>query len=148
MFFARLGLEEVASYFGKIATTCTDPVRIEIPSPATLRLASLAQCRHRAARRSVLSVFRVCRGRSRRARFMWYVYILKCEDGSLYTGFTDNPKRRFAEHKTKRGAKYTRSHKPKELLYTESFKNKSDALKRERQIKGWRRKKKLILINS
>jgi len=77
---------------------------------------------------------------------MWYVYILKCEDGSLYTGFTDNPERRFAEHSTKRGAKYTRSHKPKELLYTESFTNKKDALKREYQIKRWPREKKLKLI--
>jgi putative endonuclease len=79
---------------------------------------------------------------------MWYIYILKCEDGSLYTGFTDNPERRFAEHNTKQGAKYTRSHKPVEILYTESFKNKGDALRRERQIKGWRREKKLALINN
>lgn len=79
---------------------------------------------------------------------MWYVYILKCEDDSLYTGFTNNPDRRFAKHKTAQGAKYTRSRKPVELLHIEEFANKKDALKREYEIKSWRRKEKLDLIQS
>lgn len=79
---------------------------------------------------------------------MWYVYILKCEDGSLYTGFTNDPTRRFADHKTIKGAKYTHSRRPVKLLYTEEFINKKDALKREYEIKSWRRKKKLALIGS
>ena len=79
---------------------------------------------------------------------MWYVYILKCEDGSLYTGFTNNIDRRFTEHKTKEGAKYTRSRKPVEILHTEEFENKKDAMRREYEIKGWRRGKKLGLIKS
>ena len=79
---------------------------------------------------------------------MWYVYILKCEDGSLYTGFTNNPDRRLVKHKSAQGAKYTRSRKPVELLHIEEFENKKDALKREREIKGWRREEKLNLIQS
>ena len=77
---------------------------------------------------------------------MYYVYIIKCEDGSLYTGITTNIARRFSEHKTKIGGHYTRSHKVKEVIYSEKHRTRSDALKREIEIKGWRREKKLALI--
>jgi len=77
---------------------------------------------------------------------MWYVYILQCKDGSLYTGVTTNLPRRFKEHVSRIGGKYTRAHKVKGIVYTEKAISQSDALKREAQIKGWRREKKLNLI--
>jgi putative endonuclease len=77
---------------------------------------------------------------------MWYVYIVQCEDSSFYTGTTDDPERRFKEHSTKRGGRYTKLHRGVELLYTEAFPTKREALDRERQIKGWRREKKINLI--
>lgn len=78
---------------------------------------------------------------------MYYVYIIKCEDNSLYTGITNDIKRRFSEHKNRIGGHYTTSHKVKKVVYTEKFKTKSEALKREIQIKSWKREKKLNLIN-
>ena len=77
---------------------------------------------------------------------MYYVYLIQCEDNSIYTGVTDNIERRLKEHKTKSGGWHTKLHTAKELLYKERYKNKSEALKRECQIKGWRREKKLNLI--
>ncbi len=78
---------------------------------------------------------------------MWFVYILKCEDGSFYTGSTNDPDRRFLEHKNKKGGNYTRTHNVIERIYLEECESQSDALKRERQIKGWSHKKKVNLIN-
>lgn len=77
---------------------------------------------------------------------MWYVYILLCSDGSLYTGFSNNPDVRFSDHKNGKGGRYTRSHKPVKLLYTEQLKTKSVALKREAQIKGWSKEKKIRIL--
>ena len=77
---------------------------------------------------------------------MYYVYIIQCEDDSLYTSITNNLERRFLEHKSKIGGHYTASHKVGKIIYTEEYKTKSEALKREAQIKGWRREKKLALI--
>ena len=79
---------------------------------------------------------------------MEYVYILKCGDGSLYTGWTNDIKKRFAAHCAGKGAKYTRSRLPVELVYWESFSNKSSALKREYAIKQCTRKEKLALIQT
>lgn len=76
----------------------------------------------------------------------YFVYLLECEDKSIYTGITTDVERRFREHKNKTGARYTRSHCPKKILYIESFRTRSKALKREAEIKGWRRDKKLALI--
>lgn len=76
----------------------------------------------------------------------YFVYILKCADGSLYTGISDDVQRRFALHRSGGGAKYTRSHKPVKVLYTERFASKGSALRREAQIKSWTRAKKLELI--
>lgn len=77
---------------------------------------------------------------------MYYCYIILCADNSLYTGVTCNPSRRFAEHNNQAGGRYTKMNTAKELMYTEEFKTKRDALKRERQIKGWTRLKKMNLI--
>ena len=78
---------------------------------------------------------------------MWSVYILLCEDDSLYTGISDNPERRFLDHKNGKGGRYTRSHKPSKIIYIEELPTKNDALKRERQIKGWSREKKIKILN-
>ncbi|MFC1780237.1 GIY-YIG nuclease family protein [Patescibacteria group bacterium] len=74
---------------------------------------------------------------------MYYIYILLCSDNSLYTGFTTNIKRRIQEHKEGKGSKYVRSRLPVKLIYSEKFKTKLEAMKREMQIKGWRRSNKI-----
>ena len=76
-----------------------------------------------------------------------YVYILKCKDSSLYTGWTTDIEKRLKAHNSGKGAKYTKSRKPVELVYKEEFDNKSDALRREAAIKSLTRKQKLALIN-
>ena len=76
---------------------------------------------------------------------MWYVYIVECQNGSLYTGVTTNPKRRFKEHQHA-GSHYTSYNPATQLVYTEEISDESTARKREAQIKGWTRKKKLALI--
>lgn len=77
---------------------------------------------------------------------MWYVYILFCKDQSLYTGITNNLKKRFLEHKMGKGGRYTRSHKPIKIIHKEKFLTKSKALKREMEIKSWSREKKIKAI--
>ena len=75
-----------------------------------------------------------------------WVYILRCGDGSLYTGFAIDPERRLAIHQSGRGAKYTRSRLPVELVYREELPDKSAALRREAAIKKLSREEKLQLI--
>ncbi len=77
---------------------------------------------------------------------MYYTYILRCSDGSLYCGYTDNPEKRVRVHNEGKGAKYTRSRRPVELVYREMFLEKRDALKREREIKKLTRAEKLKLL--
>ena len=79
---------------------------------------------------------------------MYYVYLLRCGDGTLYAGFTNDLARRLAVHNAGRGAKYTRSRLPVEVVYWENFPNKSSALKREYAIKRLSRAEKLSLIQS
>lgn len=79
---------------------------------------------------------------------MYYVYLIQCEDKSIYTGITNDLDRRFKEHKDKIGGHYTSSHKVEKIVCTETFKTKSEALKREIEIKSWKRDKKLALVNS
>lgn len=64
-----------------------------------------------------------------------YVYMLRCSDGSFYSGYTTDPVRREREHNTGRGAKYTRSRRPVELVYTEKLDDRSSALRREAALK-------------
>ncbi len=78
----------------------------------------------------------------------WYVYILACGDGTLYTGSTDNVARRLEKHRTGKGAKYTRGRTPLTLRYSEQCSSKSDALRREFQIKSLTREKKLALCDA
>lgn len=77
----------------------------------------------------------------------WYVYMLRCGDGSLYTGYTDNVDRRLRTHQSGKGGKYTRSHLPVALAYQESLPDKSAALRREAAIKRLTRQQKLTLID-
>ncbi len=77
---------------------------------------------------------------------MWSVYILRCKDGSLYTGITTDIDRRLREHLDGKGGRYTRSFKVDSLVYSESYVSRQDAQRREKQIKGWRRQKKNNLI--
>ncbi len=78
---------------------------------------------------------------------MYYVYLLQCNDGSIYTGTTNNLERRFNEHQKRSGGHYTLSHKAEKILYTEHYATRSAAMKREVQIKSWRRAKKLDLVS-
>ena len=66
---------------------------------------------------------------------MWFVYVLRCKDRSLYTGVTTDAQRRLAEHNDGRGARYTRSRGPVELVYLEKATDRGAALKRESEIK-------------
>lgn len=77
---------------------------------------------------------------------MYYVYILKCGDGSFYCGYTNDVEKRFEKHKSGMGAKYTRSRLPLEIVYVEEFESKSDALKRECMIKKMKRQQKEKLV--
>lgn len=77
---------------------------------------------------------------------MNYTYILKCRDGSLYTGWTTDLERRLKEHNSGKGAKYTKSRRPVMLAYYETFDTKEEAMKRECAIKRLRRKDKLKLL--
>ena len=76
----------------------------------------------------------------------WTVYILRCGDGTLYTGCTNDLPRRLAAHRAGKGAKYTRGRGPLELVYQEQAPDKSAALRREAAIKRLDRRKKLALI--
>lgn len=73
--------------------------------------------------------------------------MLRCTDGSLYTGITTDVARRFEEHKAGKGAKYTRSRKPIEIVYREPVDSYSAALRREYAIKQLSREQKIALIN-
>jgi len=77
---------------------------------------------------------------------MYFVYLLQCNDGSIYTGITTDVKRRFQEHRDGKGGHYTRARGAVKILYTERYTTRSRALIREAQIKKMRRDKKLMLI--
>jgi len=80
---------------------------------------------------------------------MYFVYILSCSDGTLYTGITMDVKRRLDEHNhSDKGAKYTKARRPLTLVYTESCADKSEALKREIKIKKLSRIQKEALVKS
>ncbi len=75
-----------------------------------------------------------------------FTYILKCADGSLYTGWTNDLPKRVAAHNAGTGAKYTRSRRPAELVYYEVFPTKEEAMRREYEIKHMSREEKEALI--
>lgn len=77
---------------------------------------------------------------------MNYVYIIRCKDNSLYTGWTNNLEKRFKAHCEGKGAKYTKGRGPLKLVYFEKYDTKQEAMKREYFIKRLSRKEKLELI--
>jgi len=77
---------------------------------------------------------------------MAYTYILKCSDGSYYTGSTKNLEQRLWQHKTGQGANHTKIRLPVELIYVENYERIDEAFSREKQIQKWSRKKKEALI--
>lgn len=77
---------------------------------------------------------------------MWYVYMLRLSDDSLYTGITTDVERRVEEHRNGEGSKYVRSRLPCELVHTERAEDRSSALKREAEIKSWSKEKKEELV--
>ena len=77
-----------------------------------------------------------------------YTYIVKCSDETLYTGWTNNLKKRLEAHNSGKGAKYTKNRRPVELVYFEEYDTKQEAIKREYAIKQLSRQKKLALIHS
>ena len=77
----------------------------------------------------------------------WYLYILRCGDGSLYTGITTDVDARLVQHRSGKGAKYTRGRGPLELVYREKCEDHSQALKRELAVKAMSREEKQKLIN-
>ena len=77
---------------------------------------------------------------------MHFVYIVRCADGTLYTGYARNPEKRTQVHNAGKGARYTAGRRPVALVYVESFESVGDALKREHQVKGWSRERKEGLI--
>ncbi len=76
----------------------------------------------------------------------YYVYILQTQDNTLYCGIARDVQKRFNEHVSGKGAKYTRIHKPVEIVYTKEFENRSEAQKEEYRIKRLNKKEKLKLI--
>ena len=77
-----------------------------------------------------------------------FVYMLRCKDGSLYTGWTNDLEHRLAMHNSGRGAKYTRGRGPLELVYSEELPDKEAALRRACAIKKLRREQKLALLQT
>ncbi len=75
-----------------------------------------------------------------------YVYLLKCRDNSLYCGYTNSPEKRLSAHNSGKGAKYTKSRLPVELVYLEEYCEKSEAMRRECEIKRFTREEKLDLV--
>lgn len=84
--------------------------------------------------------------RKNKAAGKWSLYILQCSDGSFYTGITNDLERRFKMHQAGKASRYTRSHGPVEMLYSEQCGDRSSALIRECEVKEWPRTKKEKLI--
>lgn len=79
---------------------------------------------------------------------LWWVYILRCRDGSLYSGITNDIGQRLEAHNQGSGAKYTRGRRPVVLIYKEPAADRSEATRRERELKSLSRQEKLLLAES
>lgn len=77
-----------------------------------------------------------------------YAYMLRCSDGTIYSGYTNNIEKRVEAHNSGKGAKYTKTRRPVELVYFEVYDTKSDAMKREYEYKQLKRNQKEQLINN
>ena len=78
----------------------------------------------------------------------WHLYVIECEDGSLYTGIAVDPRARFAAHAAGKGARYTRSHRPVRLVLTLAFADRSSALKAECRVKRLRAEDKRRFVET
>lgn len=78
----------------------------------------------------------------------YYTYILLTQDDTLYCGYTDDLEKRFEKHKSGKGAKYTRSHKPVKIVYSACFDTKIEAQQEERRIKKMKREEKIEFIEA
>ena len=78
----------------------------------------------------------------------WHLYIIECRDGTLYTGITNNLDQRIKDHNRGKGCRYTKYRWPVRLLYSETFPDRGSAMKREAQIQGWGRSKKMLLART
>lgn len=76
----------------------------------------------------------------------WFFYLARCSDGSLYSGIAVDPAKRMEVHNSGKGARYTRSRLPVEMVYSEPLPDQSSALKREAEVRKWKRQKKEALI--
>ena len=76
----------------------------------------------------------------------WFVYMIRCTDGSLYTGCTNHVIRRWHQHKEGKGAKYLKIHEPKSVVFVEEHSDRSEACKREYEIKQYTKQDKELLI--
>ncbi len=76
----------------------------------------------------------------------WYVYLLKCADGTLYTGISLDPQRRAERHNSGHGARYTRTRLPVHLVGSVEVQGRAEALRLEKRIKGWRPQRKLAFF--
>ncbi|MDY9921287.1 MAG: GIY-YIG nuclease family protein [Synergistota bacterium] len=76
-----------------------------------------------------------------------WVYILRCSDGSLYTGWTNDIEKRLASHNRGTASKYTRGRRPVELIFKEGFKTKEEAMSREAKIKSLKKTEKLLIVD-
>jgi predicted GIY-YIG superfamily endonuclease len=79
---------------------------------------------------------------------MWCVYLLRCADGTLYTGITNDLAKRLAAHRLGRGARYTRGRSPLALVHSERAGTRSAALRREHELKRLRRREKLAFLDT
>ena len=77
----------------------------------------------------------------------FYVYMLQCSTGELYTGYTVNPEKRVEAHNKGKGSRFTKSRTPVKLVYSEKHKSRKEAMRRERQLKRKTRKDKMELIS-
>ena len=76
----------------------------------------------------------------------WYLYVARCGDGSLYTGIATDPRERIKHHNAGRGSAYVRSKRPAVLVYAARCKDRSQALRKEMQVKSWTRQRKLAWL--
>ncbi len=79
---------------------------------------------------------------------MYFCYLLRCSDGSLYTGITTDPVRRLKQHNRGQASKYTAARRPVRLVWKEKHRSRSSALRREAQLQRWPRRQKQALIRS
>jgi len=79
---------------------------------------------------------------------IWYLYIIECKDGKLYTGISIDLKRRIEQHNRGHGCRFTKFRNPVKLVYKQIFSSRSEALKREAEIKGWKKDRKIELLNN